>query len=75
MPAKWNFLPSFIFLILWKNNSSKVKDKTQNTLMKWDTQSSEELVLKAVSATFLLVCFLSLNESICQTRKNVFYFI
>ena len=30
--------------------------------------------LKAVSATFLLVCFLSLNESICQTKKNVFYF-
>ena len=31
-------------------------------------------VLKVVSGTFLLVCFLSLNESTCQTRKNVFYF-
>ena len=30
--------------------------------------------LKVVSATFLPVCFLSLNESSCQTRKNVFYF-
>ena len=30
--------------------------------------------LKVVSATFLLVCVLSLNESTCQTRKNVFYF-
>ena len=30
--------------------------------------------LKVVSATFLLVCFLSLNESTCQTRKNVFCF-
>ena len=30
--------------------------------------------LKVVSATFLLVCFLSLNESPCQTRKNAFYF-
>ena len=30
--------------------------------------------LKVVSATFVLVCFLSLNESTCQTRKNVFYF-
>ena len=30
--------------------------------------------LKVVSATVLLVCFLSLNESTCQTRKNVFYF-
>ena len=25
-----------------------------------------------VSATFLLVCFLSLNKSSCQTRKNIF---
>ena len=27
-----------------------------------------------VSATFLLVCFLSLTESICKTWKNLFYF-
>ena len=32
------------------------------------------IVLKVVSATFLPVCFLSLNESTCETRKNVFYF-
>ena len=32
-------------------------------------------ILKVVSATFVLVCFSSLNESTCQTRKNVFYFI
>ena len=30
--------------------------------------------LKVVSATFVLVCFLVLNESTCQTKKNVFYF-
>ena len=30
--------------------------------------------LKAVSATFLLVCFVSLKDSTCETRKNVFYF-
>ena len=30
--------------------------------------------LKVVSATFLPVCFLSLKESTCETRKNVFYF-
>ena len=30
--------------------------------------------LKVVSATFVLVYILSLNESTCQTRKNVFYF-
>ena len=32
------------------------------------------MILKVVSATFLLVCFLSLNESTCQTRKNALYF-
>ena len=31
-------------------------------------------LLKVVSAMFVLVYFLSLNESTCQTRKNVFYF-
>ena len=30
--------------------------------------------LKIVSATFLLICFLCLKESICETRENVFYF-
>ena len=30
--------------------------------------------LKVVSATFLLVCFLRLKGSTCETRKNVFYF-
>ena len=31
-------------------------------------------ILKVMSATFLLVCFLRLKESTCETRKNVFYF-
>ena len=30
--------------------------------------------LKVVSATFVLDYFFSQNESICQTRKNAFYF-
>ena len=30
--------------------------------------------LKVVLATFLLVCFIFLKESSCETRKNVFYF-
>ena len=30
--------------------------------------------LKVLSATFLLVCFVSLKESNCDTRKNVSYF-
>ena len=32
-----------------------------------------KLNLKVVFVTFLLVCFLSLNESTCQNRKNAFY--
>ena len=32
------------------------------------------IYLKVVSATFALVYFLSLNESTCQAKKNVFYF-
>ena len=31
------------------------------------------LPLKVLSAAFLLVCFLSLNKSTCQTRKNVHF--
>ena len=30
--------------------------------------------LKVVSTTFLLLCFLSLKESTCETSKHVFYF-
>ena len=32
-----------------------------------------QLYLKVVSTTFLLVWFLSLKETTCQTRKNAFY--
>ena len=31
-------------------------------------------ILKVMSATFLLVCFVCLKESTFETRKNVFYF-
>ena len=30
--------------------------------------------LKVVSVIFLLVCFVCLKESTCETRKNGFYF-
>ena len=30
--------------------------------------------LKVACATFLLLCFVNLKESICETRKNVSYF-
>ena len=32
------------------------------------------VALKVVSATFLLVSFLSVNESTYQTKKSVYYF-
>ena len=31
--------------------------------------------LKVMSATFLLVCFVSLQGGACETRRNIFYFI
>ena len=31
------------------------------------------MYVKVVSATFLLVSFLSLNYSTCQARKNVYF--
>ena len=34
----------------------------------------KKVTLKVVSTTFLLVCFVRLKESTCETRKNVFYF-
>ena len=33
-----------------------------------------EVTLKVAPATFLLVCFVCLKESTCETRKNAFYF-
>ena len=35
-----------------KNNSSKVKNKTQNILIKWDIQSREEFVLISICCYF-----------------------
>ena len=39
-----------------------------------DTHWIALYALKVVSATFLLVCFVCLKESTCETRKNAFYF-
>ena len=41
----------------------------------WVQIPSCHLYLKFVSVTFLLVCFVSLNEGTCETRRHVFYFI
>ena len=55
MSTKWNFLPCFIFLVPLKIivQKSKIKHKTyseilkkwESQVIKWDTQSSEELLL------------------------------
>ena len=39
-----------------------------------ESKESPRSSLRAVSATFFLLCFLILKESTCETRKNVFYF-
>ena len=55
MPTKWNFPPCFIFVVPLKIivQKSKIKHKTYSEILKkqdtqvikWDTQSSEELHL------------------------------
>ena len=59
--------------LLIKIRMSKTSD--QLTLDDMKLSTTTEILLKVVSATFLLVCFLSHNNSTCQTRKNAFYFI
>ena len=48
----------------------------EGLLFAWDVslENPTDSYLKFVSATFLLVCFVCLKESTCETRKNVFYF-
>ena len=36
--------------------------------------SYDKMDMKFVFATFSLFCFVSLTESTCETRTNVFYF-
>ena len=48
-------------------NHNSTRNKTGKSLVK-------SLYLKVMPVTFLLVRFLSLKESTCHTRKNIFYF-
>ena len=43
-------------------------------ITKIESDHESKKALKVVSATFLLVCFVCLKESICETRKNILYF-
>ena len=55
--------------------STQFAYKKQESL--WElklTCNIQAVILKVVSAKFLLVCFLCLKESTCETRKNAFYF-
>ena len=53
--------------VFWEN-----KNRTTQSIRR--DMNSAFWKLKVVSAKFLLVCFLILNESTCQTRKNAFHF-
>ena len=58
-------VPYIIKSVLEQNIDGKwIKDQILDSLK----------TLKVVYATFFLVCFVCLKESIFQTRKNVFYF-
>ena len=37
------------------------------------SKNVKNAILKVVSATFLLVCFVCLKESTCEIRKNVYF--
>ena len=50
------------------------KKKVPPLFKKLFIQESFGSILKVVSATFLLVCFICLKESTCKTKKNAFYF-
>ena len=56
-------------LILGKGLTGDLVDTTLTAEKKYSTNFTEQqkkFYLKVVSTTFLLVCFLSLNESTCQ---------
>ena len=54
-----------------KNEICGIKFKDCNCCLEYTNIKDD---FKVVSATFVRVCFLVLNERTCQIRKNVFYF-
>ena len=62
------------FLVCRKEFISKVTGKTFKVRGNLSCNSANVAYEKIVSITFLLACFLSLNESSSQTRKTTFYF-
>ena len=62
---------SFIGPGLWNEIPEEIKKATNLNTFK---DNPKKHYLKVVSTTFLLVWFLSLKDSFCETRKKVFYF-
>ena len=56
------------------NSRLRVKVNIQLMKLAFEKRLLNKKILKVVSATFLLVCFLCLKDSTCETRKIVFYF-
>ena len=72
---EWYTLNYLINFMLCKLNC-KVQSTSFNLISIGKSQKYlvHQLVLKVVSATFLLVCFIFQKERTCKTRKNTFYF-
>ena len=51
-----------------------IKNKRAFKVKLKNNKSMSDTTFKGVSATFLLVCFVYLNKSTCETKKNVIYF-
>ena len=66
---------SHLMLVLFKTSRSSIG---KSWLSMCSQESMKTLLqrksLKVVSATFLRVCYLNLNDSTCQIRKNIFLF-
>ena len=71
---KWLHKQTFWEIFHIKTNWLIVSLSNNKTPLKMILPQPNEKALKIVSTTFLLVCFVSLKEGTCETKKNVFYF-
>ena len=73
-PFQSEYISIYNFVLKWivtSHTHSKLRQ------IKWEKLHHQNITrarLKVVPTSFLLVCFLSLKESTCETRKNIFYF-
>ena len=63
-----------LYICVFHNHSNASRNKGNPSSFGSAIQKLSSDYLKVVSTTFLLVCFVCLKESTCETRKNVFYF-